>query len=396
MRSIISSFGQIIDCRQLILSISYYSLPINSAHALTNEFYSFVNTLLPDFVLDWKLQNRSFKDLSEAMQTRSLINGHFSMDLLGSLRSKVVYNKTTFRKYIHEMLYPSIPYHLKGEDASVDYSPYSRERGSTIWIPEQEKDSALKLFDLEGKKYLAESVGPDVGGGGENSPMGLGEPESYGDNYLLLCEKDLPQGFDDPLYHGEYHIGIPIYCLEDQVNQTAELFLEFCLELQKTFRNVNAYVELNPHAECYTRYFGRYPEEGPAAKLPYRGIARSLFFPEFGWGNVISPGTRTFGVRTIDAETIQTEETSSGGLCLRCKKPIMETTIADLKSIKKSMYDVILPRSSTYEGIWDFRKEWEFVPLFEDEVTAFMTGITFEHHGQIDFEKFCRVLSGRI
>lgn len=373
MRSIISSRGQVIDNRRLIMHLSYFSLPLDKVHALANEFYLFVTHLLPNFILDWKFQNRSFKDLTDVLRKKCRNNGSFNLLMRGNLICKEVYNKTTFRRYEHDILYPAFPQHLRGTTESVDYPLLRRKRSTLTWDPILEKEAALELFNLEGKYYLADAIIPDALAFGNNAPMDLGEP----------------------LYYGDYLLMIPLYCLEDMVSHTADKLLRFCLELEGTFKNINASVELNPEENCYTRYFGYSVESGLAAELPYRNIARCLYFSEFGWGNVISQITATLGIPRTGHEKneyISTSETPSGGLCIRCDKPILETTIADLKIIKEAMYRVILPRYHILPGIRNLRSYWEVVPVFDDELTVYRIGYIFQHRGDIDFDRFCKML----
>ena len=369
MRSIISSRGQIIDNRKLIMRIGYYSLTLKKVHELANEFYFFVNKLFPDCVFDWKLQNRAFKDFNDALRDRSMKNGSYSLFMRGNFICEEVYNKTTFRRFERETSYPKSSQSLRGADESIDYLPYKRERSSVTWDVQREKEAALEQFDLEGKRYLAESVAPDVLAEGVNIPM----------------------DFSKPLFYGFFLLQIPVFCLENETNQIADRLLQFCLELEETFKKINAYVELNPRKECYSMYFGLFAKNGFASELPYRGISRCLYFPEFGWGNVISSVTRELKTQFFtneEATRISVNETRSGGLCVRCCNPIMEMSIADLKSIKSVMYEYILPRHSIWKGICDFRKEWELVPIFNNELTVYNVGFVFQHYGTLDYDLF--------
>ncbi len=355
------------------MRIGYYSLSLEKARELANEFYCFVNHLLPGCVLDWRLMDHVFKDLNDALRDKSMKNGSFSLFMRGNVICKEIYNKTTFRRFEREAAYPRITQSLQKTDESVDYSTYRRERSSTTWNVEREKEATLELFDLEGKRCLAESFAPDVLAEGVNIPMNLGKP----------------------LFYGSFFLQIPVYCLDSETNQIADKILQFCIELEETFKSINAYVELNPRKECYSKYFGFFAKDGFAAELPYRGIARSLYFPEFGWGNVISSLTRKLETRLfadIDATRVSVNETRSGGLCVRCCNPIMEMTIADLKSIKSVMYDYILPRYSNLTGIRDFRTEWEMIPLFNGELTVYHVGFVFQHFGTMDYDIFCNLI----
>jgi hypothetical protein len=185
---------------------------------------------------------------------------------------------------------------------------------------------------------------------------------------------------------------IPFYCLCDEVDLWGERFYELGKELAETFPNTNAYIEVgHTHAGSYTCYFGSNRvgfNTVPDVSFLHLYL-QELYLTEIGWAHFISKKTRTLieGSQQPTDDRILLTELKEGGQAVRVRNPVSTATISDLKSMKRYLYPMVIPRTHTFPLDWPLRRYWEYVPVFEDELTITEKGVQFQHHCQIDVDK---------
>ena len=370
-RSVIDSNLQVIDCRELKLAGTFFSLTQEQADGIARRIYDYANSIFgSSCVLDWMIENRVLKDMDTSLHTRKLKNGAYCITGRGNVLCDRVYNKATLRKHVREVCYPAIPPKVFGSRQSVDHAEYYETHVIPFMNdPEQLKKAVQNLFDLENRVYLASCQYPDLFAFISSSPM-----ESTN------------------LFHGEFGLQIPFYCLCDEVDLWGERFYELGKELAETFPNTNAYIEVgHTHAGSYTCYFGSNRvgfNTVPDVSFLHLYL-QELYLTEIGWAHFISKKTRLL----IEGNTQPTDdrifltELKGGGQAVRVRNPVSTATISDLKSMKRYLYPMVIPRTHTFPLDWPLRRYWEYVPVFEDELTITEKGVQFQHHGQIDVDK---------
>ena len=390
MKSLIAAYKQIIDCRELKLYGTYFCLTQEQVNVLTECFFVFCNDLLNDFVLDWSFNGKSFRTLPQALSSRKMQNGAFIMRSRGNVCCEEVYNKTTFRNYERFIKYPPMPHEPAGFYESTDFAQYYETYvANEFYDPEKLKNTLLHLFDLEGKKHLGHNLRPDV--------------------FCLFV--NTPMESNMSLYFGEFSIRIPSYCLDAEVNTTADRFLNYGIDISEQFPSINLSVELNAYTDTYSEYFGIYPNELESSSL--RDYARCLYLTGCGWANILCPSSRTLirADSTSVPDNISVESTPGGSLVVKGKSSVTETLIKDLKDIKQYLYLSIMPRTQKRALYYDmvstglsfnptpepppkirFRRYWEVLPLFPNELLVTTDYVEFRHHGKIDLEAMRKIM----
>ena len=370
MNSILSAADQLIDCRKLILSGSFFALSPEQTDELTSLYFQFFSDRFgEECVLDWRFQNHACRDISAALQKYKLKNGAYQLMMQGNVICNSVYNKKTFRAYIREVEYPRFPRERIGEDASIDYESYYQAHiRNCFGNPEILKSAILDLFNLEGKIHLGESQQPDLFGHLAVFPVGHTKEQ-------LFC--------------GEFRFSVPIFCLGEELDAIAEEFLTFGVELCSRFDNTNVQIQLNADEGIYSSYFGQFHSNDCSAEnVMFRHYARQFYLPEIGWANIICKNSSQLGI-DMPSETARTNLTvkpiAGGGTMVRVNRPISKASIADLKNVKRVIYHMVLPRSNTLQlEDWHPRCKWEVVPIFPEELTVSDCCITLRHFGSID------------
>ncbi len=378
MTSILSATAQLIDCRKLILSGSFFALSSEQADNLTALYFQYFSDRFgEECVLDWRFQDRACRDISVALQKHKLKNGAYQLMMQGNVICDTVYNKTTFRAYIREVEHPRFPREHIGEYESIDYESYYQARIQNCFEkPEMLKSAILALFDLEGKYHLGESQQPDLFG------------------HLVV----LPVGHTkEQLFCGEFRFSVPVFCIGEELDAIAEEFLAFGMELCSRFDNTNVQIQLNADEGIYSSYFGQFHSNDCSAEnVMFRHYARQCYLPEIGWANIVCKNSSQLGIET-PSKTAKTsllvKPSARGGTLVRVNRSISKSSIADLKNVKRVIYHVVLPRSNTLQlDDWHPRCKWEVVPIFPEELTVSDRCITFHHFGNVDANYIWSVL----
>ena len=378
MKSTISALGKVIDCRKLIISGSFFSLTQAQADDLFRAFYDFINDSFLRFsVLDWRFRDWALRDPDIALRTKKLKNGAYTSTCMGYVVGEIVYNKTTLRKYLRNIMYPLMPRELVGIDESVDFAEYYDSNVlSQVGNNERLKTALLELFDADGHMHQGEFIEPDIQAGFINIPMRA----------------------TDGLYYGTFGLDISYFCLNNELEQWADEFCAFGKKLAERYSNINCGITLESLPQPYAAYYGRYPKNCDPIFLQtsLREYVRSFYLTDVFWANIICKKTCGLGIilpEDTESDEIEFEKLSGGGIFIRARNPISAVKTCDLKRIKRSIYSTIMPRENEMPLSQRLRRRWENVPVFENELFVTDKGVKFKHYGEIELEYICRALS---
>ena len=411
MKSVAENKGQYFDSRMITMRCTFFSLTEEDVNSLAKAYYSFMEKIFgQEGVLDWKFEKRTIKNydgLTDALKNRKMKNGSFGMVCEGFYRSNEVYNKTTLRSFQRHEILSVEPFQYIESNNTKFYKekilPFMKE-------PDILKKHICMLFDTEEGVFAEKVHMHDFGG-------------------FFSCGMSQP-GF----YQGDYVIGAYVYSLEDQLDWFNTELVKFGYLLMGKMQNINIVIQINSTAECYSRYYGRVFDK-PGYKggflkmqlleaLRLKDIKnidslitvgqgmRYCYLTELGWGNFICERTRKLAGDSFSSEDgIVVESLPEGGMFVRLVNPISKLSIRELKKIKRCIYRTIMPRELTMpwigtqmDGILDpafwpleyrLRREWEIVPVFEDEITLDNYLITFKHYGEICFPEILEALKLR-
>lgn len=384
LRSVAEMGGLIVDSRKLRFAGTFFSLPAETADNLIRDLYAYICEQFGDIcVLDWEMRDRVVKDIEESLKKRKRKSGAYMMGLQGGIRCERIRNKTSFRQYLFDATYPSTP---RTDNLpmleSVDYAPYYNLRVRPYMKNHFAlKASVLRLFDLDRRMHLQKSGPLDVFAFIHVAPM--------------MDRKDPDKPPREDLFSGSFYLDLASCSLGDELDLWAERLCDFGRIIAEKYPRTNIRVEINPQNDrCYSAYYGLYPSQDDPIlkKTRLRAFSQEIYVTEVGWAHYISKETRTLGKLNLageDRELLQIEELPNGALLVRAKRPISQMKMADLKAVKRCIYELILPREHCMGIKYRLRSEWEYVPVFENELSITDEGYLFKHHGTIDAARLC-------
>ncbi len=373
MRSTVEAFGQIINCRQLVLQIRFYGLEHSQVDDLARIFYYYVSEQFgPDSVLDWRFQNKVLKDLEISLRNDKNSFGLYSLTLQGDFITETVYNKTSLLQYSRRLQNDRI---FNCGDVSsfcaTDYQAYRRKQLDPFENDPLRFSSALyRLFLLDHSETLRQYREHDLNG-----------------YFGVSCYEQNP----DFLF-GKLYLGIPVFCLGDATNDVALGFAEFAKECADLFKNLNVAVSLStkPMGNEHEEYYFGLKNEDEKPFREWQNLAHTLYQFNVGWCNILSPATRALEEKLRDrfepmGEGIIGSECSNGCLFLQCNKPISACTQMDLVEMKSQIYGTLFPGKMDYLYSFGFRKYWENVPVLQEEIIPLGNNrIRFSHAGKLN------------
>ena len=364
-------FGKIIDCRVLHFSASFYALDEEQALELGETFYTFLNDKYTNTcILLWKMRDRSLKTASSIRATRIATNEIFDITLEGDVKSLRVYNKTSLRKYNHDLGYhPIFHLGLTPAFASIDYPEYARtEIRPFNNDPDGFYKALVELYSLEGRINLSQFTSNDIEARFSATEAG--------------DEEGCPGSFC-----GSIDIKIGCFCLGDELNNTADELKKFGLDLSNRFNNINIAICIDQNENDYKRHFPSI-KEGFVERQYYHKIwmrSRYLYLNNVGWVNIASPLVGELGVlqsSVNENKTFKYDMTHSGGHFLYCSKKISEILISDLKQMKRILYPMLLPsnggRGYLPNSSCGYRSCWENVPILDSEIIVTSKSVEFK------------------
>ena len=371
MRPTANKYGKIIDCRQLILEGKFFELTRKDVLDLAVAYYRFVNNLYDnECIMAWKLNNKSINNEVVLKKYHIYENEIFNLEIVADVKSSRVYNKASLIEYEKALNCPNLfvaETHSTGGE-SIDYEQYvSKEIKPYLNDTEKYKKALIKLFSEEGKICKACYWGHDL----------------YG---YILSSKDPISG----LYNGEIVFRGSCWSIYNELDRFADEVYLFAKELGRRYASVNIVVYVG------TSTIDRSPLSILNKKVN-RGIdwyiemqARYKYENNVGWGNVVSGKTSKLikDVSAINDDRLLVDCFDNGALAIRMNYPISQTSIKDLKILRKVLYDVLTPGGSSGSREWfmDWREKWEICPVLDDEIEVLSDIVVIRHRGKPNLE----------
>lgn len=371
MRTAATEYGKIIDCRKLVLSAHFFSVSSQRADSMAREFYRFVNDILGNecFII-WKFLGRPVRQFEETLQAEKRKNGFYEFAFEGDVHSEIVHSKSTFFKYNKQLLYGNLP--PEAPDTTLGYLSYLEQNIGPLTDEDSFLDRIIALFDNEYNYHRDRLYVHDIQGS-------------------FSC---VPVEVKSNLFAGDFSIDIASFCLGKELDFWAEILYCFGKDFSKLHPNTNISIDYNSDIDAYLHYFNRYSEHAPIELrnkiLGY--YVKYFYIDAIGWRNILCESSRRIDPRLeskIGSKHIIAEELGNGAICVGTQAPLSKMLISDRKNLKRALYKVIFPGASTfpieYSPHW-LRQEWEYVPVFRNELSLKNDRIVFSHHGTIPLD----------
>lgn len=357
---------EFVDGRRLLLNLNFHELNEEHVFELCDRCYKYTQEFLGEsFVTEWTSDSRPTKP-ADVMRKLEERKKNLTFHLHGNVISNSVYNKKTLKAYRHRLLYES---HTPGRETSVskDYPEMFCLNYAGAKTPEAIKAATLKIFNTEHKNAIVKWRTFDVFGGFF---------QHWTPDDFITCS-------------GSYYLQIAIGCLGSYVDKIAEEFCSFSKELASTFPGISGYVSLTPFIRCGNNTaYGHYFSSMALEWNPYKYVTG------VEWFHILSPMQRSLVPDLLTDATreanIEVKELNKGGVVVRIGKGVLETDVPEYLALKRVMYDALYPGGRTIELAHWFDSKlispsvkprilWEYIPVFDDEVTVLEDRIIFRH-----------------
>lgn len=379
--------SKIVDCRLIRLTIDFHQLDQAQMKFLAENCYQSIYNLLEDnFVIQWSWCERNAKENTILEQIRNAPKG-FQFSLHGDVRGDVVKDKTTLREYHRRLLRndPTINISMRQETIPIDYFDFFEECFFENSSQEQLKAAVLKIFNESDKKKMAMWRCHDL--------QGMFWAHSY--RY-------------HPNYYGKYELNIALTSLGPNATSFSEKLASILENIASYLPAISARISLTPFNwpsnQCgHMRYFGGNLVHNTECRRThkYEAIEWDSYYYFCGaeWYNLLSPLQLTH-IPDLQSNAHRFNDVSvqilpSHNAVVKSRKNILETDVAEYRSIKTLLYDALYPGESVMyiKNIFDPykfgsgmkpRQRWEYVPMFEAEVSVLEDRIVFRHNNTID------------
>lgn len=382
MRSRINACKELIDTDSILLYGHYYSLPQPQADGLMADFCNYINNRFSAAcVCDWWFNERKTGNVVKQIREKGQKNEYFAAGLSGYVKNNIVYNKKTQREFTRSAVYPAFP----KKSSTVDpkelsgYNDYYKTKiQCTLNNPQELKKALLGLFDAKGGTNKEDGIYPDISVYLANQPF-------KGTNNLS---------------GGTFLFAISAYSIDCAINEFVQDVVQFGKDLVSRYSNVNIEINYNkiPFSLTlpYAVYFGENLYSSGVKEVDkIRNYLPYYYVNGVSWGHFIS--TKTQLLRKCDCfdccDNLVSEWCGNNTLFVHPKHTFSESTIYDLKEMKRFLYPLILPRKRSFSLDTSFRQYWEDVPVFEDEISVADGKVCFSHHGSVDPEFVCDILN---
>lgn len=343
-----------IDRRKLIFSAFFWNQSCFCVDKIADSLYEYVNDVLGDScILDWRIQDHSFRELQEAREKYRLRNGAYFIQCHGFVKNEKIYNKTSLRSYLRQFMYPPIPAPSRDRCCSVDYPPiYTSLLEHNKHEPELFRNALDSLFGMTGKKDYGTYCGQEV-------------------HVWFDC---IPSQQKTGAFEGQCHIEILAKSLDGDIPAWSDAFIRFGKDLLARFQTINLTVMINPKALLYSSYFGEKPigirlnnkKEKP----------KEYLVSEIGWANLLCAEAEVHLPMEIPKGIAKT--TIPGGALVQICEPLETAEIPEYQRLKQYLYPVLLKSQGIHHCDYFFRGHWEIVPVFKSEIITLGNKVLFQ------------------
>ena len=377
MRSMFSAKDDSFDMRYLQMELEFFGLTKEQSDTMLESFVFWYNQTFSNFfIINWYAGNRKIK--TDKLPNVIYSNEALELGMEGGLICDKVYNQKTLNQHVRSFHYPSTG-NMGSIGMSLDYMSFYNEKISII-----EDDNCLKKTILSF----------------------FSEPNRHGFSTMQRLELDgsitrLPYRNNDK-YYGTMNVSVSVYSLDSDVKSYAEKMVIFLQQQAERWTNINGRVavapSLNP-SKCsgHMYYFGNNVAMDdshltgnfmPVEWYPHYYICGAE------WFNIISPLAQQhipkILIEAARFPSLTVQALAGGCISVHLKKEPDCIDIADLLPVKLLLYNALYPGMSEvpkqvffdpgYTGyIAKPRKQWECVPMLEEEVIITKDSIIFRH-----------------
>ena len=380
--SMVERFSDIVDCRMIQIELEFSRLTQLQLSALAEFCFHRIYAIVKDeFVTAWDWGSRRVKPEKLYDKIRASTE-HIMFDFEGYVISNVIYDAKSMRSFDRMLLMRTdIPW---STNYSIDYPDVFWRYFSGVTTPEACKEALLRIFNERGRKMLSLWRAPDV--------QGIFFSSQHWNNRCL--------------YHGKLQFHIALGCLGSDAGLFSEVLTDLLRQAAGDCPNISGRVTLSPipwpDKSCcsHMRYFSRLIKDGSHAAAGFAERSHIEWYPYYYlngavWFNVLTPLQLThipnIGEMAKNYPEIILEWLPNGSAIVRLKKAITEIDVEDLTVVKKLLYRALWQGKRTLMLQHLFsrdvyisygtkpRVEWEYAPIFEEEIQVFGDSILFQH-----------------
>lgn len=374
------SFGcSVVDCRSVQLELEFDNLTqIQLKKLAAKIFEKCVSVMQNEFYLCWDWNGKNIKEDHIPFKIQEA-EGYFTFGFEGEVFSETVSDAKTFKLH-SKSLFDKAMMGI-GSILSVDYYDGLRSIEPSIIsaiTPDETKTALLNLFNCPQKKKI-------------------GIWNSYDTVFLF---SSYPYENNQKLFYGDVSLRVAALCLGEHIIDFSNMLAICVRQIAEEFETVSGRVTLSPislpNSSCgHMLYFGRLANQNirEVSNLTVREWARRYYVRGAEWFNVLSPvqSQQLSCFRNVSYADMCVETLSTGGVMVASNKNILQTDIPELLSVKKFLYPALFPG----EGVLFLehllarehvihttkpRREWEYVPMLEEEIIVLSDKVVFRHY----------------
>ncbi len=379
----VESFSDIVDCRMIQIELEFCQLTQLQLNTLAEFCFRRIYTIVKDdFIVAWDWGSRRVKPEKLYDRIRASTE-HIMFDFEGYVISNVVYDAKSMRSFDRMLLMRAdIP---RPTNYSVDYPDVFWQYFGGVTTPEACKEALLQIFNERGKKMLSLWQGPDV-------------------QCIFLSSRHSNKR---SLYRGKLQFHIALGCLGSDAGLLSEALTDLLRQAAADCPSISGRVTLSPipwpDKSCcsHMRYFLRLIKDGSHIATGFAERSHIEWYPYYylngaEWFNVLTPLQLTHipNIREMakNYPEIILEWLPNGSAIVRLKKPITEIDIEDFTEVKKLLYRALWQgeRTLMLQHVFSHdvdniccltkpRVEWEYAPIFDEEIQVLQDRIIFQH-----------------
>ena len=376
--------GPTIDCRCLSIMAEFYELSREEALQLAQDVIVWSEKFYgKDFIAKRTVGRQiiSLKGLLAKLDNELQPGCGLSYIEEAMVKSPVVYNGMTFRKYLHQIRWGVS---CGSMHVSADYCDYWNRLFSDLPLDDDAiRQRIYRIFQEKNKQNIASYHLTDTQAG-----------------LIINPYRNFPN-----CYYGCYDFSISAYCLQGHIEDAADRLKSFAEFLSSKYQKINVRVMLQPivgpDRNPYMTIFGRYgmvDGSHEEANCTEQEWYPTYYVPGVEWFNILSPKASAHldlnsCNETTDMATIQT--TSNGATVIASRNTITQYDVPDAIALKQLTLPALYPGRSylklkglmnnqiTCQTLGVFpRSNWAIIPVLEEEIDVFSGYLVFTANGE--------------
>lgn len=384
-----NKFEKIVDCRMVQFEVEFFMLTKSQVKSIAEYFLSkFACIFSNEFFQDWKLDGKK-SNLNDILQKLQICNGKINFSCTADVLSPIIFNRLSYNKYDKQLFEPNDPKTWHHSSVSYDYCHFLNKLLPDLNDYTKSKEAVMKLFYEPNKAMQA----------------------VWRDHDSSLLFMSYPYTDNQDIFRGVFEFSIALQCLIIP-QKFANSIIKVAIDALTISENINARIALSPitspsPCSAHMIYFGGSISE--EINIPCDislGIRTGEWFPYYyirgaEWFNLLSPlvSFRLPQLASTDAcfENVEISKFSNGTITVKSRKDIEKIDTCDLYNVRLLLYPVLYPGRSridlknlnnpnAFGYLAKPRQQWEYLPLFDNEVFVDNQSIYFIYNkkGQRD------------